>query len=349
MSHTVKKGLLLINLGTPDQPEPKQVKAYLKEFLMDPYVVDIPYLLRWLLVNAVILQTRPKKSSEAYKKVWTTRGSPLLHHHLDLSSKVKKLLEKETHVIPAMRYGNPSIEKALHEFAHEGITELTIFPLYPQYSLAATETSLQHALKLSQKILPGAKIKMIRDFFDSPDFLNAFAETAREDLAKFNADYVLFSFHGLPERHVKKTDLSQAHCLMKEGCCDQITEVNRNCYRAQSFHTAHELAKRLGLPKEKYAVSFQSRLGRTPWIKPYTDELYESLPKKGYKKIAVLCPAFVADCLETLEEIAIRGREDFVKFGGEDLKLIPSLNSSDQWAAAVVALAAQAKSENHPA
>ena len=183
-----------------------------------------------------------------------------------------------------------------------GLRSLRFFHSIRKYSLAATETSLQHALGLAKTILPHAQIKTIRDFFDSPDFLDAFAESARADLQKFNADYVLFSFHGLPERHVKKTDPSGAHCLVKENCCDRITEVNRNCYRAQCFHTAHELAKRLGLPKDKYSVSFQSRLGRTPWIKPYTDVLYETLPKQGFKKIAVLCPAFVADCLETLEE-----------------------------------------------
>lgn len=332
------QGAILLNLGTPDAPQASEVRQYLREFLMDPYVIDIPLPVRWLLVNGVILPTRPSKSAEAYQKIWTDRGSPLLFHLLDLVPKVQQQLGSEWRVLPAMRYGKPGIESVLSQFQKEGITDITVFPLYPQYSLAATETSVQQCQKIANRLSPEFRLKFVGAFYNDPGFIRAFAEKTRTHLTGYDYDHVLFSFHGLPERHVKKTDLRGDHCLSQENCCAEMNDANRNCYRAQCFQTAHAIARQLGLEKSRYTVCFQSRLGRNPWIKPYTDHFYESLPARGAKKIAVVCPAFVADCLETLEEIEMRGKEEFVQNGGEDLKLVPSLNSDDVWAQVVANL-----------
>lgn len=332
------KGGVLLNLGTPTGPTPSEVRAYLKEFLMDPYVLDIPFLIRWTLVHGVILPKRPKTSAEAYQKVWTERGSPLLFHHLDLTDKVKKRIGPEWSIKAAMRYGNPSISKAIQELKNEGIKDITLFPLYPQYSLAATESSIQEFKKRLKEIHPEASLSVVDPFYQHNLFTSVFAKVAERSLKDYSYDHVLFSFHGLPERQIKKLDQSQAHCLAASGCCDQVRDCNSMCYRAQCFRSASLIAQEMGLRSDQYTVSFQSRLGRTPWIKPYTDELYQELPKRGLKRLAVICPAFVADCLETLEEIRIRGKEDYLRAGGEDLRLVPSLNSEDEWADSVARL-----------
>jgi ferrochelatase len=322
------------------------VRSYLKEFLMDPYVIDIPYPMRWLLVHGAILPKRPAQSAEAYRKVWGERGSPLLEHLLALSSQVQAVANSDQWVIKAgMRYGNPSLTKALTEFKNEGVGEVVVFPLYPQYSMAATESSIHATRKLARKVAPGIKLRFVPAFYEDKGFIGAFAEVARASLEGFDFDHLLFSFHGLPERQIKKTDRTPggAHCLQDASCCDRIAENNRDCYRAQSYATARALASRLDLSPDRYTVCFQSRLGRTPWIKPYTDHLYVELAAKGVKRVAVMCPAFVADCLETLEEIQIRGQEDFRKLGGSELKLIPSLNSTPAWARAVLSLAESAR------
>lgn len=302
---------------------------------MDPYVIDIAWPLRWFFVHALILPKRPKLSGAAYEKIWTDRGSPLRFHLEDLTEKTVKLLGDGWNVKPAMRYGEPSIKNALREFVDEGVTEVKVVPLYPQYSLAATESSIAESERLRKKFARGLKLRFQSAFYSDPGFIEAFASVAKTALQDFSHDFVLFSFHGLPERQVKKTDKTGAHCLSKSDCCAAIAESNRDCYRAQCFTTAKLLARALHLKPGSYDVSFQSRLGRTPWIKPYTDKLYEELPKRGIKRLAVICPAFVSDCLETLEEIAIRGREDFIRKGGEELRLVPSLNASDVWAHAL--------------
>ncbi|MBL7715446.1 MAG: ferrochelatase [Bdellovibrionales bacterium] len=330
-----KFGVLLLNLGTPVSTQVSDVRNYLGEFLMDPYVIDIPWIARAALVHGIILRTRPKKSAEAYQKIWTERGSPLLWHSEDLCKGVAREMGSGYSVKLAMRYGHPSLEKALREFKDEGVAEILFLPLYPQYSYAATLSSLQFFKTQFRKVYSGAgtqpKVRWLKDFYDDPGFLRAFQEQVRKASQEFQPDFTLFSFHGVPERHVQKTDDSGRHCLAAASCCEKITEKNRNCYRAQSFATARELAKLLEIPKDRYAVSFQSRLGRTPWIQPYTDVLYEELAKQGRKRVLVVCPAFVADCLETLEEITIRGRESFQALGGGDLRLVPSLNSSPDW------------------
>lgn len=336
------KGLLLVNLGTPDAPTTDKVRSYLKEFLMDPFVIDIPFPFRWLLVHGAILPRRPAKSAEAYRKIWSERGSPLLEHLMSLCSQVREIAEPARWVVKGgMRYGNPSIRAALTEFKSEGISEVVVFPLYPQYSLAATESSIRATQRIARKVAAGMKIRFVPAFYQDPGFISAFAQVARDALQGSEHEHLLFSFHGLPERQIKKTDrtVKGAHCLQSADCCERISEVNRDCYRAQSYATARALAAQLGVGPDRYSVCFQSRLGRTPWIRPYTDQLYVELAGRGVKRVAVMCPAFVADCLETLEEIRIRGQADFQKLGGSELKLIPSLNASPAWARAVLALA----------
>lgn len=325
-------GALLINLGTPTAPEPAEVGSYLREFLMDPLVIDIPYFLRWFLVNVMIIPRRAKASSLLYKKIWTDRGSPLLYHSVDLTEKVQRVLGESFPVELGMRYGAPSIGDAIARLKARGVKKIVALPLYPQYSLAATESSIA---KVSEH---AEGVTFIPPFFAEEAYLDAVERVSRGPLAAAKADRILFSFHGLPERHLTKTDFSGGtHCVFDRKCCATLVEANQNCYRAQSFATARSLAKRLGIPDDKYDICFQSRLN-DKWVKPYTDEYYRVLPKQGVKRIAVLCPSFVADCLETLEEVAIRGEEEFRRHGGESVTLIPSLNSEDVWVQGVANL-----------
>lgn len=331
----MRTGVLIVNLGTPRSPRPVDVGRYLREFLMDPWVIDIPYPARWLLVQALIVPRRAYASGKLYEKIWTPEGSPLLVHTVNLAKGLQSELGENFVVRPAMRYGAPSIRSALEAFAQDGIEKLLAWPLYPQYSLAATKSSQQEIDRWADVFLPGVPRAIAPAFYDRKEYLDAVAEVSRPHI--IGADRVLFSFHGLPARQVKKTDRSGRHCLAAANCCDQVTPANRDCYRAQSFHTARELASRLGLEKGKWDVGFQSRLGRTPWIEPFSDVLYESLPKQGVKKLAVLTPSFVADCLETLEEVQLRGEQAFKAAGGESLKLVPSLNSHPAWVRALAA------------
>jgi ferrochelatase len=337
-SHS-RTGLLLINLGTPDEPTPEKVGSYLKEFLMDPLVIDIPFAFRWILVNLLIVPRRSHASAKLYEKVWDAKlGSPLLSYTRDFARKMKEAAGEDAVVTFGMRYGKPSIESAVRELLDAGVTQITAFPLYPQYSLAATESSNVEVKRVLEKLSSSVPVKMLPAFYQDSAYLDAVAEVSRPYLERPH-DFTLFSFHGLPERQVKKTDPSGAHCLAMEECCAKTVPANSDCYRQQCFVTAHEVARRLGIEEKKYAIAFQSRLGRTPWIRPYSDHFYESLPKEGIRKVAVLCPSFVADCLETLEEVQIRGREQFVAAGGEDLFLVPSLNAEDVWVKAALQIA----------
>jgi len=326
-----RKGLLLINLGTPDSPEPKKVGNYLREFLMDPFVIDIPKLFRWILVNILIVPKRSHDSAKLYKKVWTAEGSPLLVHLKNLEQKLKFKLSQHYEVVGAMRYGSPSIQSAIKDLKQKGIHDIVVLPLYPQYSLAATESSIQKVKEVCQLEYPQANLRVIQHFYDLEEYLDANVEVIQKYLKNISWDLILFSFHGLPERQVKKTDPTEQYCLKAKNCCEQIGEANQNCYRAQSYATARALAKKLGIRDEQYRVGFQSRLKGAPWIRPFSDEFYRELPKKGIKKLVVISPSFVADCLETLEEVQMRGREEFIEHGGVELTLIPSLNSEDAW------------------
>jgi len=331
------QGLLLLNLGTPDDPYPPAVRRYLRVFLSDPRVIDIHPVARQLLLNLVILPFRPARSSEAYRKIWTTRGSPLLFHSQDLASQVQQALGPSWKVVLGMRYGNPATGAALRELHHAGCSPIHVLPLYPQYASASTGTALERVYAEAATLPVTPVLRVIPDFYVHPGFIGPAADLARAAAAE--ADHVLFSFHGVPERHVKASDFSGAHCLSSPGCCDSIQLANRSCYRAQCQATARALAAALALPAERWSVSFQSRLGRTPWIRPFTDEVVPELARRGVRRLAVLCPSFTADCLETLEEIGIRAKEDFLAAGGESLSLVPCVNADPAWAEGVADMA----------
>ncbi len=334
-----KVGLLLVNLGTPASPEPDDVGRYLKEFLSDPYVIDIAAPLRWLLVNVLIVPRRQHASAKLYKKVWTPEGSPLLVFSREHTKKVRQICAAtfgDSVVVElGMRYGNPSLDHAIATLMAHGVKSIKVLPLYPQFSLAATQTAIDKVNQVVRQRKFAGTVTFFPAFYNHDLYLDAVAQVSAPHLRK-PWDKVLFSFHGLPERQVRKTDATGKHCLQYENCCDAVVAANANCYRAQSYATARSLATKLGLTKEQYLVGFQSRLGRTPWIRPHSDEFYRQLPAQGVKRLAVLSPSFVADCLETLEEISIRGLEEFREHGGEDLFLVPSLNGSAVWAETVV-------------
>lgn len=332
----MKKGLLLVNLGTPDAPEPGPVRRYLREFLGDPRVLDLPALGRWLLLNLIILPTRPRKSAAAYRKIWTEAGSPLLVRSRALTARVAERLQGEYEVELAMRYGNPSLTDGLARLRARGVDHLTVLPLYPQQAASSAGSTLARVYALVQQAWEVLPVRALPAFPLDPGFLDAQVEVARPVLARARPDHVLFSFHGLPERQIRKSDPGPGHCLSSASCCDALTSQNATCYRAQSFATARALAQRLGLAPGQFTVSFQSRLGRDPWIKPYSDVVLDELAKKGVKRLAVFCPAFVSDCLETLEEVGMRGREQFLAAGGEELALVPCVNEHPLWVDAVV-------------
>lgn len=329
-----------MNLGTPDAPTPAAVRRYLREFLGDPRVLDIGPVGRALLLNLIILPFRPARSAAAYAKVWDAeRGSPLLYHSRDLAAAVAERLGADWHVELAMRYGRPSIEAALDAFAASEVERIVVLPLFPQYASSSTGTAQARVMQLAGERWNVPALDFVPAFHDDPGFLSAFAQVTRPVLAEFRPDHVLFSFHGLPVRQVVKTDRTGTVCFERETCCDDLS--NPSCYRAQSFATARALARRLELAAERYTICFQSRLGRTPWIEPYTDRVIERLGQSGTRRVAVVCPAFVADCLETVEEIGIRAREQFKRAGGEELVLVPSLNATAPWIDAVCAIAAR--------
>ena len=332
---TFVTGLLLINLGTPDAPTTPAVRRYLREFLSDPRVIDINPVGRALLLNLVILPFRPAKSAAAYRKVWDTEhGSPLMMHSKALAVSVQQQLGSTWQVELAMRYGSPSIAAGLEKL--RSCTRIVVLPLFPQYAASSTATAVARTMELATATWDVAPLDIVPAFHADSKFLDAFAVVAKPALAEARADHVLFSFHGLPERQIKKS--GDAGCLASLTCCDR-RDPPKNCYRAQCFATARGLATRLGIAEGTYTVCFQSRLGRTPWITPHTDVEIEVLAKAGHKRLAVFCPAFVADCLETLEEIGIRAKEQWQAAGGEELVLVPSLNATPAWVDAVCAIA----------
>lgn len=336
MTSTGKKtGVLLVNLGTPKSPEPSDVRKYLREFLSDPRVLDINPIGRFALLEFAILPFRPKQSGEAYEKVWGERGSPLLYHSEDLRDGVAASLGDDYEVVLAMRYGEPSIPAGIAALEAQNLERIVVVPLFPQYSSAATGSALDRIFEIVGKRWNVPFVATVPPFYGHPSFIEAFAQVGRPVLDDFAPDHVLFSYHGLPERHMIKSDPTGSHCLKSAGCCDRIVTANRFCYRAQCYETTRLLAAALGIEDDRHGVSFQSRLGRTPWIKPYTDVVLDELAAGGTKRLAVFSPAFVADCLETLEEIEIRAKEQFVAAGGEDLRLIPSLNAHPRWVDAV--------------
>ena len=332
-----RPGVLLVNLGTPDAPDAPAVRRYLRQFLSDPRVIDINPVGRWLLLNLIILPTRPAKSAEAYKKVWGVDGSPLLVNGRALRREIDLRLPGIA-VELAMRYGSPDIAGALDRLHEAGCDHLIVLPLFPQYAASSTGSAVEMIYREAGRRWNTPFITVVPPFYDDLRFVEAFAQVGQPVLDDLAPDHVLMSFHGLPERHMHKSDDSGSHCLRGDDCCRKIGPENRNCYRAQCYATANALAGRLSLPAEQWSVSFQSRLGRDPWIKPYTDEVLVQLAESGIKRLAVFCPAFVADCLETLEEIGMRADEDFRAAGGERLELVPSLNAHPAWVDAVLGL-----------
>ncbi len=329
-------GLLLVNVGTPSAPTPRAVRRYLRQFLSDPRVLDINPLGRFLLLNLIILPFRPKRSARAYQQIWTDRGSPLLAHSHDLAAAVAARLGDDWRVELAMRYGQPTIASALTSLQEGGVDRVVVMPMFPQSSMATTETVISAVESAGTAESP--PIEVVEPFYDDPGLVAAWAEVGKPALADADPDYVLFSFHGLPERHIRKRDPGGA-CLADDDCCHPLRAQNKHCYRAQCFATARLLAAALELADDSWAVGFQSRLGRTPWIAPHTDTLITALAHGGCERLAVFCPAFVVDCLETLEEIGIRGRDQFIAAGGKELILVPSLNSHPTWADAVATIA----------
>ncbi len=323
-------GILLVNLGTPDAPESGPVRRYLREFLTDPRVIDIPAPLRYGLVNGIIAPFRAPKSAAAYREVWTDRGSPLLMHGRDLASAIDERFD-HAHVRLAMRYGNPSIASGLAELKSLGCDRLVVVPLYPHYASSSTGSTLEKVYAEAGKLWNAPFIDALEPFYDHPAYIEAFRAVGQPVLEDVQPDHVLFSYHGLPERHCRKSDDTGAHCFASPDCCATLVQANRNCYRAQCMATSRALTAALGLTEANSSTAFQSRLGRDPWIKPYTDEVVVKLAKAGAKRVAVFCPAFVADCLETIEEIGMRARDDFKEHGGERLELVPSLNASPAW------------------
>ena len=324
----MKHGLLLINLGTPDKATTASVRRYLREFLSDRRVINLPAPLRYLLLYCIILPFRSHRSAHAYQAIWQKEGSPLSIHSKNLSAKLQKKLKPHYKVALGMRYGNPSIEKALIELQH--CETITILPLYPQYSSAATGSSIEKTLGLlsTKELIPS--LHLIRDFHSHPSFINAEVEILKP-LIK-NHEHILFSYHGIPENHLHKIGCEKV-CT---ASCPSTNTNDKGCYRAQCMETTNLIAKAIGLKSETYSTAFQSRFGKTPWIKPYTDKILEDLIKKGIKSLLVICPSFVADCLETIEEIGIRLKEQWIALGGKELTLAPCLNDNEIWINAII-------------
>ncbi len=323
------KGVLLVNLGSPDSTDVKDVKKYLDQFLMDERVIDIPYLLRALLVKGIILNTRPKKSAAAYKKIWWEEGSPLIVLSKRLKEKTQQKVELP--VALAMRYGNPSIEFGLKELHDKGVREVLIVPLYPQFAMATTETILVLAEEIRQKQFPNMIFESLPAFYNKQDYIQNLADSIKENLENFPQDYILFSYHGVPERHIKKSDITKSHCKIDGSCCVTPSPAHEFCYRHQCYETTRQVAEKLGLEEGKYSTSFQYRLGRDPWLQPYTDATIDGLAQKGIKNLAVVTPAFVSDCLETLEEIGMEAAHSFKENGGENFLAVPCLNDREDW------------------
>jgi len=334
-------GVLVVNVGTPDAPQTPEVRRYLRQFLGDPRVVDINPVGRWLLLNLIILPFRPAKSAEAYRVVWTDRGSPLLFHSQDMVDGLQEALGERYKVVLGMRYGNPSLGSALETLRKANVERIVVFPAFPQNASSSTGTALAEIYRQLRELWKPTPITSVPSFYDDPGFIDAFVARAHAT-AGDDPGHVLFSFHGLPERHMRKGDPTGGHCLASPDCCATISEKNSDCYRAQCFATARLLAEALGLADGDWTVGFQSRLGRTPWIRPYTDEIIVELAQRKVERVTVMCPAFVADCLETLEEIGVRLAVDFKAAGGKSLQLVPSLNAEPAWIAAAADLVRRA-------
>ena len=331
-STSARKGVLLVNLGTPDSPKTGDVRKYLREFLSDPRVIDINPVARFLLVNLIIAPFRAPKSAKEYKKVWTEKGSPLLFHSVELSELLQQQLDAEKpgqyKVALGMRYQTPSIDEALKELQPQTLDELIVIPLFPQYASATTGSVQEAVMKKATKWQLIPKITFIDAYPALPKLISAYADNAKPYMESGEFDHIMFSYHGLPQRQLRKAD---PVCLSRPDCCAEYNQRNRLCYRAQCYETSRHLATALNLKENDYTVSFQSRLGRDPWIQPYTDEQLKELAGKGYKNLLVFSPSFVADCLETTVEIGEEYAEDWHELTGGKLQLVSSANTNPLW------------------
>jgi len=324
------KGVLLVNLGSPDSTDTNDVRDYLDEFLMDERVIDLPKWFRTFLVKGIILKTRPKKSAKAYRKIWWKEGSPLIVLSEHLQDKVQKKVSVP--VALAMRYGNPSIKKGLEDLKEQRVNEVLLVPLYPQFAMATTETILVLAEQLQKVHFPEMELTALPPFYNHPDYIRVLANSIQEALQGKNWEHLLFSYHGVPERHIRKSDVTKSHCKMDGKCCFTDSPAHAYCYRHQCEMTTQKVADYLELKEGSYSSSFQSRVSILgSWLKPYTDKTVEEFAKKGTQELAIATPAFVSDCLETLEEIGMEAAEDFEDNGGKKLHVIPCINDREDW------------------
>ena len=330
MHRTEKLGLILMNTGSPDAPEVAPTRRYLRQFLSDPRVIDLSPLGRWLLLNLVILPFRPKQSAEAYRAIWTDQGSPLIVNSEDFAEGLRaKLPEVEIEI--GMAYGKPTIPDMIDRLLSRGVTRLVVAPMFPQYASATYGSVVELVYKTCAEKMNVPPIDVVPPYYDDPGYLDAWAAVAKPHLDAFKPDHILLSYHGLPERHIYKCDPTGAHCLKSKDCCDRYLEGNPDCYRAHCVATTKGIVERLGLGPEDYTLAFQSKLGRDPWLTPATDTTVVEKAKSGVNRLAVLSPAFVADCIETLEELGMQAKEEFEANGGEEFLLVPSLNAHDVW------------------
>ena len=331
----MSKAILLVNLGSPDSPSVPDVRRYLNEFLMDGRVIDLAWPVRRFVVGLILIN-RPKESGHAYEKIWTKDGSPLVA----ISRNVQKLLQTRL-TVPvelAMRYQNPSIESAVKNLAAKGATDVLLIPMFPHYAMSSYESAVVRVQEVAAKLAPQLRLTVQPPYFKQPDYIAALVAGAFTFLEK-DFDHLLFSYHGIPERHLRKSDPTGCHCLAVDNCCETANPAHATCYRAQCFATTAAFVKLAGVPRGKYSVSFQSRLGKDPWLKPYTDYELPRLANEGKKKLLVICPAFVADCLETIEEIGMRGCEQFMAGNGKEYTRIPCMNEHPAWITALEKMA----------
>jgi ferrochelatase len=324
------RGIILMNLGSPDSTEVKDVQRYLNEFLMDERVIDYPWLFRKILVEWLIVPKRAPKSAMAYQAIWTPEGSPLVVITEQLREALRQKIGDQIEI--AMRYGNPSPEKAFDALLarNPDLEEVLVIPMYPHYAMSSYETAVEYAREIHRKKGYRFRLDFIKAFFEEERYLDALAESIRPSLQE-PYDHVLFSYHGIPRRHILKGDITGVHCFQAADCCEGSSPAHSQCYRHQIITTTKKVAERLQLPANKHSFSFQSRLGREEWLKPYTVSLLSEFPAKGIKNLVIICPAFVSDCLETLEEIAVEGKHLFLASGGENFTLVPCMNTQPQW------------------
>jgi protoporphyrin/coproporphyrin ferrochelatase len=327
----MSKGVLLVNLGSPDSPSVPDVRRYLNEFLMDGRVLDVAWPLRRFIVSMILIN-RPIESGHAYEKIWTKDGSPLVVTSKHVQTTLQKRLSVPLEL--AMRYQKPSIPDAVRRLRDKGVGDLFLIPLFPHYAMSSYETAVERVKEVAARTAPDMRITVQPPYGDSPDYIEALVASAADFLRR-DYDHLLFSYHGIPERHLRRSDSTGCHCLQVENCCEVPSPAHATCYRAQCFATTAKFVKLAGVPKEKYSISFQSRLGKDPWLKPYTDYELVRLAQEGKKRMMVICPAFVSDCLETIEEIGMRGCADFMAASGKEFTRIPCMNEHPMWIAAL--------------